>query len=142
MKIFQVIVLSATFALGLLIPPAAMAETPQKGKKAAHANPCCSVTAIDKQKGVVTALDEKSGNSVEVKVKPRMLNKLTVGQKANMRMTSGRPLGSLSWACTEDMKTCSCEKGADCDAICVDQPKDCNDGVCMCAGSGTVPENL
>ena len=140
MKIFQVIVLTATFALGLLAPPAAMAQTPQPG---ARAKPCCSVTAVDKQKGVVTVLDAKSGNSVEVKVKPRMLNKIKVGQMTNMRMTSGRPLGSLSWACTEDMKTCSCEKGADCDLVCVDEPTGCNDGVCMCTGSGTVPpENL
>lgn len=143
MKIFQVIVITMTFALGLLLSPAAMAESPQKGKKAARVNPCCSITAIDRQKNVVTALDAKSGNSVEVKVKARMLNKLAIGQKTNLRMTSGRPLSSLSWACTEDMKTCSCEQGADCDTICTDQPTDCHDGVCMCTGPGKIPpENL
>ena len=145
MKI-HAITLALTFTLGLITAPATWAQSQKSssGQKYSSAKdtrvtPCCSITNIDPQKSVVTALDTKTGRSVEVKVKTKMLNSLKVGQPTHLRLRDGRPLGSLSWACTEDMKTCGCTEGADCDSICVDEPKDCNQGVCSCTGPGTVP---
>lgn len=140
--------LAMIFALSLAI--VALAPRAEAGEVR------CTITAIDIKSGLVTAKDKTTGETCQFKVKDRKLLKTwKIGQVVAVDFRTGRvktitPDGAkprsassrgwkLSWACTEDMKDCSCEAGSDCDSICVDTPTGCKDGVCNCTGPGKVP---